>query len=730
MYLERLELIGFKSFAKRTILKFAKPNQKKFNITAIVGPNGSGKSNLGESIRWALGEQSLKALRGKKSEDIIFSGSSQKKHLNSAEVILFFNNEDESAAIDYKEFTITRKIYRNGENEYLINKNRVRLQDILLLMAKTNFGQKSYSIISQGTIQQILELSSGERQRFFNEATSIKQYQIKQDNAQRKIEKSQGNLQQTAIVLSEIKPLLNSLGRQIQKLEKRQEIEKELHEKQIKYYHHSWQALRQKNITLNKEIKAKEQERKQIVQALEDVQEKSKNFFKKTIGQEYQRPQQEYQQLLEEKNQYISEQSLLNDKLIEEQRKTDQKIKINREIGPKTEELIQGLQEIKIIQEKLWQKIRQAENEKDWEEIKIWAEKAQEKTKKLLDSFLIKNSSQLEKSPFNKESLDKIQKEKEILNQKIKIIDERLQKASQKMEKFSEETNSKEKEMLFWQKDIHHQQIKLGKIDYQISELKIELARWETREQALDEEIENEIKNYSAQIKKLVESKEEKIYQSSASDLEKINKLKYQLEIIGGIDPEVMKEYPKVRDRHEFLEKQSIDLEQSIKSLNKISNELDQKIKSQFQESFNKINHAFNRYFKIIFNGGDAKIELTEIIQENGKEEKNIDILATPPGKKIKNISMLSGGEKALTSLALIAAIISINKPPFVILDEVAASLDQENSSRFAKIIRELSNYTQFIVVTHNQEIIEISDILYGITMQEDGTSKLLSLQL
>ena len=720
MYLERLELIGFKSFAKRTVLKFAKPNQKKFNITAIVGPNGSGKSNLGESIRWALGEQSLKALRGKKSEDIIFSGSSQKKHLNSAEVILFFNNENESVAIDYKEFTIARKIYRNGENEYLINKNRVRLQDILLLMAKTNFGQKSYSIISQGTIQRILELSYGERQKFFNEATSIKQYQIKQENAQKKIEKSQGNLQQTAIVLSEIKPLLNSLSRQIQKLEKRQEIEKKLREKQIKYYHYSWQILHQKNLVLNKEIRIKEQERKQIAQALKDVQEKSKNFFKKTIKQEYQGPQQEYQRLLEEKNQYISKQSSLNDRLVVEQRKADQKIKINREICIKTEELVQGLREIKIIQENLWQKIIQAKNEKDWEEIKIWAKKAKEKTKKLLDSFLNEDSSRLEKSPLNKELLDKINKEKEALSQKIEIIDENLQKASQKIEKFSEETSTKEKEMLSWQKNIHHQQTELGKIDYQISEIKIELARWETREQALNEEIENEIKDYSAQVKELINGKGEKNYQSSVHDLEEINKLKYQLEIIGGIDPEIIKEYPRVRDRHEFLAKQSIDLEESIKSLNKISNELDKKIKTQFQESFSKINHAFNRYFKIIFNGGDAKIELSE----------NIDILATPPGKKIKNISMLSGGEKALTSLALIAAIISINKPPFVVLDEVASSLDQENSSRFAKIIKELSNYTQFIIITHNQEIIEISDILYGITMHEDGTSKLLSLKL
>jgi len=169
-----------------------------------------------------------------------------------------------------------------------------------------------------------------------------------------------------------------------------------------------------------------------------------------------------------------------------------------------------------------------------------------------------------------------------------------------------------------------------------------------------------------------------------------------------------------------FLTDTWFQRKQNIKKGVENKNKRIKKIKTQFQESFSKINHAFNRYFKIIFNGGDAKIELSE----------NIDILATPPGKKIKNISMLSGGEKALTSLALIAAIISINKPPFVVLDEVASSLDQENSSRFAKIIKELSNYTQFIIITHNQEIIEISDILYGITMHEDGTSKLLSLKL
>jgi chromosome segregation protein len=219
--------------------------------------------------------------------------------------------------------------------------------------------------------------------------------------------------------------------------------------------------------------------------------------------------------------------------------------------------------------------------------------------------------------------------------------------------------------------------------------------------------------------------------------LEKISHLKHQLDLIGSIDPEITKEYPQIKDRYEFLTSQSEDLIKTIKSLNKIIQELDEKIKAQFEEKFKQINQKFDRYFQIIFGGGQAKINLQKSNQPNEeddleetKESNEINILANPPGKKIKNIEMLSGGEKALTSLALICSIISINKPPFVVLDEVDAALDQENSFRFAKILHELKQNTQFIVITHNQQTIEISDILYGVTMGSDGISKLVSLKL
>ena len=202
-------------------------------------------------------------------------------------------------------------------------------------------------------------------------------------------------------------------------------------------------------------------------------------------------------------------------------------------------------------------------------------------------------------------------------------------------------------------------------------------------------------------------------------------------------------EYPKCKERFEFLSSQTADLREGIKSLEKIIKELDDKTKVQFEQVFAQINQVFDQYFKILFDGGRAKLVLEEVFnqQENqpglAVEETqdelptmNIEILATPPRKKIKSVETLSGGERALTSLALILAIISINKPPFVILDEVDAALDEENSVKFSKILRELSKNSQSIVITHNRQTMEVSDILYGVTMGQDSISKLVSLKL
>jgi len=173
VYLQKLEIQGFKSFANPTQLVFNR------ELTSIVGPNGSGKSNVADAVRWVLGEQSIKLLRGKKSDDVIFAGSDKKSRLSFAQVDMYLDNSDHQAPIDYDQIVITRKIYRDGESEYLLNNTKVRLSDIQILLAKSRIGQKSYSVIGQGTVDHLLTLSAQERKDFFDEATGVKQYQMK-----------------------------------------------------------------------------------------------------------------------------------------------------------------------------------------------------------------------------------------------------------------------------------------------------------------------------------------------------------------------------------------------------------------------------------------------------------------------------------------------------------------------------------------------------------------------
>jgi chromosome segregation protein len=234
---------------------------------------------------------------------------------------------------------------------------------------------------------------------------------------------------------------------------------------------------------------------------------------------------------------------------------------------------------------------------------------------------------------------------------------------------------------------------------------------------------------------------------------EKIFKFKHQLELIGGIDPETEKEYKESSERYEFLKTQIADLRGAIDSLMKVIGELDGIIKKQFDAAFGKINDEFGKYFKILFGGGKAQLTLkkeikveeeVEVAEEGAAEEvpveekkkkgeefiAGIEVEATPPGKRLKGIGMLSGGERALTSIALLSAIISNNPAPFVVLDEVDAALDESNSIRFANVFDELTGKTQFILITHNRATMQKASILYGVTMEADGVSRLLSLNL
>lgn len=222
MYLKKLEMQGFKSFADKTNLEFEK------GITAVIGPNGSGKSNISDAIRWVLGEQSIKTLRGSKLEDVIFSGTQARKSLGFAEVDMTIDNLDGRLPLDYSEVTITRRVYRSGESEFFINKNQCRLKDIIELFMDTGIGRDGYSIIGQGRIDEILSSKSEERRRIFEEAAGIVKYRTRKEEAEKKIENTRQNLLRINDIVSEIENQLGPLEEQSEKAKKFLEIRENL----------------------------------------------------------------------------------------------------------------------------------------------------------------------------------------------------------------------------------------------------------------------------------------------------------------------------------------------------------------------------------------------------------------------------------------------------------------------------------------------------------------------
>lgn len=869
MHLEKLEIQGFKSFATKNTLIFPGLIEgDRRGLTAVVGPNGSGKSNIADAVRWALGEQSMKTLRGKKSEDVIFSGSDKKGKLGMAEVSLFLNNSDGKAAIDYSELVLTRRLYRDGESEYLINNAKARLIDVQILLAKANVGQKTYSVIGQGMVEGFLNTSLSERKEFFDEATGVKQFQIKRDDSLNKLRASLEHLGQAEMLLGEIEPRLNHLTRQVGRLKKRGEVEVELRELQLMYYRTVWHEIHdrfkqanEKLLELEKNKVAKDkklallntelvalQRQAGVSQEFDRLQTELSNkqsakekamaemakidarlelkfesegkfdlsFFKRRateLEREENRleteilaleksvadHQQEVKKLETEKNRLTKEIEILHTSLGQDDgaqsdgRINDLKNRLKKSLDMlETAEQLDDIEGIKAAIRDIRHEFTQLHELATSLGISL---SKQTQTSLLTitnqkESILeqLRLSSQAltiaeERLRLGRISLAEIIKEKTLTNSKLKAdggdsspverksvevivenLETEIKKIKDQLGRFTSDQESQRQKLFSLQNENQNLQTEVNRLTSELNDSKIESARQETKL----EDLEVEIRQNLGGLKEVRDHRQNDEIDRFAVQ-EKINQLKRQLDLIGGIDPEIESEYITTKERFDFLSNQVNDLLSTGASLEKVIEELDATIKERFDKEFKVISQKFEEYFKILFNGGVAKIikvmtdeedeeivsskqtggstksdENTENITIVGQKLKRIkflqkynatglagiEIQATPPGKKIKSITMLSGGERALTAIALICAIISANPSPFVVLDEVDAALDEANSERLAKILDDLSHKTQFIVITHNRASMLRAAVLYGVAMQDDGVSKLLSIKL
>ncbi|MEK7606602.1 MAG: AAA family ATPase [Patescibacteria group bacterium] len=733
MHLTRIEIQGFKSFADKTTVELPVKTGERQLITAVVGPNGSGKSNIADSIRWVLGEQSAKVVRGKKSEDVIFFGSASRGHGSMAEVSLLFNNEDGAFPVDRPEIRIGRRLYRDGTSEYVLNGEVSRLSDIQMLLTKAKVGRESYSVVAQGMIDHLLLMGGSERKTFFDEATGVRHLQIKKDQSLRKLDTTGENLAKAKLLLEEIGPRLRSLTRQVKRLEEKETLEKELLEFQKKYFSSVWCSLEEERARWEQTLKQVEADLAQKDAAILET-EKAMGTLEKEETQSATviRLQREYRQALEERQTLREKEFSLRSAMVSKS-------------GKKTIDIESAAADLRGAHREYKDILKELENAQSIADLarlkNAFAAHAER-----LEKILARISSEPTEEE-NKETaapLEALRKELEAADAKIARIQKELSDTNRKEES--------QKSVFFTrQKEFFQKQNERREVERRHSDIKIELAKIDVRRSSLLSELSAGMKERAEEIKQLPAAMSAAEAQALLPDIER---LKRQLEWIGGIDPEIIKEYGETKERHEFLETQCRDLDQTIQSLLELARDLEVKIQTQFKESFALINERFDAFFKILFSGGQSKLVLTSEAADEKEDEQtsaapeaqesaaaleaikaklqnqSIEIHATPPGKKIKNISMLSGGEKALTSVALISAILSVNPPPFLLLDEVDAALDESNSMRFAKILSELAARTQLIVVTHNRATMQAADFLYGVTMGKDGASKLLSIKL
>lgn len=762
MFLKKIEISGFKSFAQKTVLDFSgtefSGDQKKQGITAIVGPNGSGKSNIVDALRWTLGEQSMKNLRGKKALDVIFAGSDKKARLGSAQVSLFLDNSAKKVAIDFSQIIITRRIYRSGESEYLINGSLARLLDVVDLLANAGIGQYSYCLVNQGMADRILSATPLERRSIIEEAAGVKEFQLKKERSERKLKSTRQNLERVAGLLSEIEPHLKNLNKQNQKLENGREHREKLKQKRKELFSFLLFGLNDKKEILEKNRKFLE-EKIALLEAKNfsgtEVAKKKKESLPDFRGQIFS---------LEEKirtwqncsNGWERDLFLLEGKIALEKEKM--KGFSFAEIIPVDLIFVKGgLKKIQKTQKSFLEKLKKANSK---EEIVLLKKEALLMEKELQDLVENLEKGKIEKKKPNqelqkmeKDSLQKIEKifqEKEALQEKRKKLLSEIETQKKEIETLIQKERAiKEAEMQrenAWREQ--RQQSEKDKED--LNEIKIELARVETRQEDLWRRIgletgwtEKELTGFKKEDVALVE------VERWEND---IARLKILVDQAGAVDESVVAEYQEAKERFDFLTQEAQDLEKAMVHLKAVVKEMNKKIKVRFEEAFGFIDKKFQEYFSTIFGGGKAGLKLIKIKSNNFSEQKEevaeesemvdnpdeeqeevqwgIEISAVPMGKKITSLGMLSGGERALTSLALLFAVIAHNPPPFAILDEVEAALDEANSGRFSRIIRRLSNKTQFILITHNRQTMKEASLLYGVTMSDDGVSKLLSVKL
>ena len=790
MKFKKLDLIGFKSFVDRTSITIEK------GLTGIVGPNGCGKSNIVESIRWCMGETSAKSMRGSGMEDIIFSGTANKASKNIAEVSLTLDNSDKDGPFQFKELNmvnVKRRIEKDKGSRYFINEKEMRARDIQTLFADLSTGAHSPSMISQGRIGALVTAKPTDRRSILEEAAGISGMHVRRHESELRLNSAENNLRKADELRRQQEKQLENLKKQaaeaskyrliseeIKKIEaglyyiKLKEIEKEIESTKritsesdeginilkvkideknsfLEKANLELKPLRDKNMEilsklqrLNLELQNLEDEEKRIKtdkdrlqksqDTLTDDIEREKNIILEATTNE-KRLKEEKNELIEiDSKYYDTEKKSSKDLNVTKNRLTAEIDKVKELVNAqKNDEAIAVLDNFKTIIEVYADSYSKNQN------IKNESIKRKERISTIDTEIESWKNLKFNSEKMSKELRERIGKVKNDLENIIKLPEEISIKKGRLMQNASD-TESKKLEL---SDDLIKAEENYQEINKELKavEQKMMLAREnKARSGATLEGLDNRKKDLINTLKidlnvtenNLLENSDLKNIEDMPNVIEQEDKLdakKNERERLGSVNLRAGEETEQYKVEIKKIEKDRDDLVSAISKLRTIINELNQKGRERLLDAFEKVNRKFNDVYTKLFSGGTAKLEFVE---SDDPLEAGLDMLVSPPGKRLQSITLLSGGEQALTALSLIFAVFLTNPSPICVLDEVDAPLDDSNVTRFCSLLDELTKITEtkFIIITHHALTMSKMDRLYGVTMPEKGISQLVSVDL
>ena len=790
MEFKKIQLNGFKSFADKTNFLI------EDGLTGIVGPNGCGKSNIVESLRWVMGETSAKSMRGSGMEDVIFSGTSNKASKNIAEVSVTVTNEKNEGPVQYRELnevSVRRKIEKDKGSKFYINDKEVRARDAQMFFADLSTGAHSPSMISQGRIGALVTAKPTDRRAILEEAAGISGLHVRRHEAELRLNAAENNLKRADELRRQQERQLFNLQKQaeeaakykkmsgeIKKIEaglyylKLLEIDKEIRieneinieaetevsdfnnrisniEQLIKAETDKVAPLREKNIEnlskiqrLNLELQSLDEQNTRIQDDIKNIK-KTLQTFEDDIGREKGiviDANSNEKRLKEEKNELIE----IDSKYYESEKQSDydlnsskEKLKIEIEKikelinNNKNQDAISALDNFKTYIEGYAGSYSKNEN------IKKESVKRNERIKVIdteIDSWknLLLNSEKM---------VNELTERKSKLSTQLDELDNQPELQAEKKGQITEGLRISEEEKNQNETIINSTDEKIETLRSQLNEIQEQSIQIRERKASSGATVEGLKKRKNDLIDRInseLNLSEENILENSnlfgieelpdaINQEDLLDKKKQEREKLGSVNLKADEETNKFETEIKKMEEDRVDLVTAIEKLKDSINELNQKGRERLIDAFDKVDRKFSEVYTKLFNGGNAKLEL---VDSDDPLEAGLEMLVSPPGKRLQSITLLSGGEQALTALSLIFAVFLTNPSPICVLDEVDAPLDDANVTRFCSLLEELTKITntKFIIVTHHALTMSKMSRLYGVTMPEKGISQLVAVDL